>query len=228
MKDPPNALADGKDEDVATSVSSTAETTRLLGRNPPTSIDSDLETILNRSRRLLYVSHLFNQFSNKTWQFCLVLFLVAFCNYESLVLVSSYGLVSYSFVCVWGSLVGRWVDHGDRLQIAQFFIGFENCAVLLATAFCYLLLSQNTGTNKDPQQNSSYDCASILLLLGIHLLGASASVLDSGFMVAIERDWIVVMSQVASFARVIAMRIMQHGTSRENPKANGSHKQTSP
>ena len=39
------------------------------------------------------------------------------------------------------------------------------------------------------------DPFSIFLLIGIHLLGAVASILDSGFLVAVERDWIVVMSE---------------------------------
>ena len=54
---------------------------------------SDLkrENQLNYARKLLYFSHLFDQFSEGTWQFCLVLFLAAFSNYESLVLVSTYG-----------------------------------------------------------------------------------------------------------------------------------------
>jgi hypothetical protein len=39
------------------------------------------------------------------------------------------------------------------------------------------------------------DPKSVVLLIGIHFLGALARVLDSGFVVAIERDWIVVMSK---------------------------------
>eukprot|EP00536_Pseudo-nitzschia_multiseries_P009702 jgi/Psemu1/242319/estExt_Genewise1.C_2790009 len=131
---------------------------------------------------MLYISHFFNQFSEQAWQFCIALFLAAFTNNQSLMLVTSYGLVTYSFVCLFGSSVGRYIDGSDRLMVARQFIGFENLAVLTATFLCYILLEP------------LYNIKSISLLIGIHLLGAVAMTLDSGFLVAMERDWIVVMS----------------------------------
>jgi hypothetical protein len=160
--------------------------------------------ILVRARRLLYLSHLFNQFSENAWQFCLVLFLAAFSNYESLILVSSYGLVSGLCVCYFGSVAGRFIDGANRLLVARRFIGLENCAVLLATLFCYMLLTdQHDGSTTNDNETAGSrlrgvptDPKSVLLLIGIHLLGATARILDSGFIVAVERDWIVVMSKV--------------------------------
>ena len=182
-------------------------TTITRSNSPPTSTVTSTETLQN-ARRMLYVSHFFNQFSEQTWQFCLVLFLAAFSNYESLILVTSYGLVSYSFVCAFGSTAGRFIDGSNRLQVARQFIGFENCAVLLATWLCYVLLSEQDerDDSSDLETSSPHtsdldgiptDPKSILLLIGIHLLGAIALILDSGFRVAVERDWIVVMSQCA-------------------------------
>jgi iron-regulated transporter 1 len=159
--------------------------------------------ILVRARRLLYLSHLFNQFSENAWQFCLVLFLASFSNYESLILVCSYGLVSGLCVCLFGSAAGRFIDGANRLLVARRFIGTENFAVLLATLFCYILLAEQ-GKNPPEIENEAKwsrlqgvptDPLSIFLLIGIHILGAAARILDSGFVVAIERDWIVVMSR---------------------------------
>jgi hypothetical protein len=101
--------------------------------------------------------------------------------------------------------------------VARQFIGIENCAVVLATILCYWLLSKE---EQQQQHNNSFDSktdatmvgqqpssewdgiptdpTSIVLLIGIHLLGAIASLLDSGFTVAVERDWIVVMSLSAA------------------------------
>jgi len=154
-------------------------------------IDGDLE----HARRLLYFSHFFNQFSEQSWQFCVALFLAAFTNNQSLILVTSYGLVTYSFVCFFGSSVGRYIDKSNRLAVARQFIGFENLAVLTATFMCYILLSRNEYVTNS---GSLYDTKSVILLVSIHLLGAIAMILDSGFLVAVERDWIVVMSIVAS------------------------------
>jgi iron-regulated transporter 1 len=148
---------------------------------------------LDHARWLLYISHAFNQFSEQAWQFCVGLFLAAFTNNQSLILVTSYGLATYSFVCFFGSSIGRYIDNSNRLAVARQFIGFENLAVLTATFMCYILLSRDTA-----YLESLYDATNILLLVSIHLLGAVAMILDSGFLVAVERDWIVVMSIVAA------------------------------
>lgn len=155
--------------------------------------------LLSRSRNLLYLSHFFNQFSENFWQFCVILFLAAFSNYESLVLICSYGLVSASFVCFFGSAAGRFVDGTNRLVVARRLIGFENCAVLLATLCCYLLLSKSNYSNEyvTKYEGVPVDPWSLFLLFWIHILGAGAKVLDTGFLVAVERDWIVVMSKCA-------------------------------
>jgi hypothetical protein len=165
---------------------------------------TSLEVQLGHARRLLYLSHLLNQFSENAWQFCLVIFLAAFSNYESLILVSTYGLCSGLFVCSLGAKIGRFIDGTDRLFVARLFIGLENFAVLTATALCYALLldqgSKSTEHEVDDGLTSRMsgvptDPKSVVLLIGIHFLGALARVLDSGFVVAIEKDWIVVMSE---------------------------------
>jgi len=163
---------------------------------------------LIEARNLLYTSHFFAQASEVSWQFCLVLFLSAFTNYESLALVSTYGLMSGLAVCLAGGAAGKYVDTTPRLHAARVFIWTENCAVLLATLCCYFLLREPQDLSSDPNSPSSswmqnrfygveMDFKTILLLLGLHVLGSLANVLDRGFMVAIERDWVVVMSQEA-------------------------------
>jgi len=170
---------------------------------------------LAQARQLLYVSHFFNQFSEQTWQFCLALFLAAFTNNQSLILVTSYQLVSYLAVCCFGSSVGKYIDSStkSRLLVARQFIGLENVCVVSATILCYILLSRDhdriiTGASVDDNDNATtvqlaaaeeeeeqlYDLKYVSLLIGIHVLGAIAMVLDTGFLVAVERDWVVVMS----------------------------------
>jgi hypothetical protein len=153
---------------------------------------------LAQARKLLYLSHLFNQFSENAWQFCLVLFLAAFSNYESFILVSTYGLVSGLSVCCFGPKIGRFIDGTERLLVARLFIGLENFAVLSATFCCYALLS-NREDDTTRMSGVPTDPKSVFLLIGIHILGAMARVLDSGFIVAIERDWVVEMSQSLDF-----------------------------
>ena len=179
---------------------------------------------LQHAQALLYLSHFFAQFSEGSWQFTLILFLAAVSDYQSLFLVSTYGMTSFAAVCLGGPRVGRFVDRANRLFAAQRFIWFENLGVILASLLCYFLLrhvqttqmlqgSEFTATvvnttvdnvSLSSSSSSSWrdeylhgvpvDVLSILLLIGIHIFGSLAQILDHGFLVAIERDWIVVMS----------------------------------
>lgn len=177
------------------------------------------------ARRFLYVSHFFAQFSEIAWQFCLALFLAACTNYQSLILVSSYGMTLCLAVAVTGGTIGRIIDASpNRLHTVQWLIGLENISVLLATASCYILLSDRPssaiddytalgvgtsgGNNSLSWLQSRFesvptDPESVLSLLAIHILGATAQVMDQAFLVAMERDWVVVLSRSAAvtFAR---------------------------
>jgi iron-regulated transporter 1 len=170
-----------------------------------------IRSVIPKARRLLYMSHLFCQFSDVSWQFSLVLFLAAFTNYESLLLVSTYGLVSGLTVCLLGSVAGRYIDYSNRLDCAQRFIWTENILVLFATVLSFLLLTrdlpESSVVHGSDDVGSSWlmsrlvgvplDPLSVVLLVGIHVLGSAAEILSRGFLVAIERDWIVVMAKAA-------------------------------
>ena len=113
--------------------------------------------------------------------------------------VASYGLMTGLAVTVLGSSVGSLVDRTNRLIAARGFILSQNTCVILATTSCFLLLSpsytsdlSDTTEYKPFEQHDTY---SLLLIAGIHILGSAAKILNEGFVVAIERDWVVVMSQ---------------------------------
>jgi iron-regulated transporter 1 len=181
----------------------------------PISMTSEVSSVtVHYARRLLYVSHFFAQFSEISWQFCLTLFLAASTDYQSLILVSTYGIATGLAVCIAGPITGRFIDASNRLLVAQRLIWLENISVLMATVCCFILLSKQSVTTSHEETNDavekheswlSYrlqgvplDLVSVLSLLGIHTLGAAAQVLDKAFLVAIERDWVVVLSQAAA------------------------------
>lgn len=164
---------------------------------------------LSGARRLLYVSHCFAQISDSVWQFSVILFLTAFSNYKSLLLISTYGLACQMSVCLFGASAGRLIDRSNRLVLARVLLCVKKGALLVATLLCYVLLGRLHHTNNDLsseddiQSPSSvgvpvWNVMSVTILVAIHLFGSLAAVLDSGFLVAIERDWLVVMSQVAT------------------------------
>jgi len=170
----------------------TFESTRNQYDNGLSSQKTDLQT----ARVLLYTSHLFAQASEGSWQFGLVLFLSAICDNKSLILVSTYGLTSSLTGFLFGGIAGKFVDSTERLRLTQIFIWTENCSVIFATVCCYFLLSRETYNLSN--ERMILDATTVVLLFGVHILGSIANVLDRGFSVAIERDWVVVMSKMAA------------------------------
>ena len=182
------------------------------------------------ARRLLYVSHFFAQFSEVAWQFGLAIFLAACTHYRSMILVSSYGLTVGLAVFLVGPSMGRSIDASQqRLRTARRLIVGENLSVLAATAFCYILLASRSEDREEVvvEDQSSIDnnvdrssvleeddrnwfesrfahvptdAWSIVSLVMIHLAGAAAQVMDQTFLVAMERDWVVVLSRSAALA----------------------------
>jgi len=97
---------------------------------------------LEIARRILYVSHLSAKFTEVGWQFCLILFLTALAGYQSLVLVSTYGLFSGLVVCLFGSTAGSIIDNPkySRWSIAKVLIWTQNISIVVATLCCFYLL----------------------------------------------------------------------------------------
>ena len=102
---------------------------------------------------------------------------------------------------MFGASAGKFAGGSNRLLVAQRFICQENASVLPATILCYFLLGKGLSAAEEDidHQRTFYgvstDVLSLVLLVGVHFLGALAAILDSGFLVAVERDWIIVMSE---------------------------------
>ena len=183
---------------------------------------SAFEENLSRARSVLYISHLSAKFTEIGWQFCIILFLSALTGYQSLALVSTYGLFSGLIVFLAGSSAGAFVDHAKytRLHIIQLFIVVQNLSVIIASTCFFFLLRMVKETDLDPIQVAPerflasgtatvsrhifsnfvppLNARTISLLVAIHVFGALAKLADEGITIALERDWIVVMSKVAA------------------------------
>ncbi|GKY96991.1 hypothetical protein MPSEU_000657900 [Mayamaea pseudoterrestris] len=170
------------------------------------------------ARHLLYVSHAFNQFSEFAWQFSLTIFLAAVVNYQSIVLVSTYGFATQLAVVVACPKLGTWLDHVDtnRLRAARILIGLEMVAVWMTTACCFMLLSSRADASDSHQAagakfedasstgstfaNVTFDTNQLALLVLIHFFGSVVTVLDQAFTIAMERDWVVNMCRASAEA----------------------------
>jgi hypothetical protein len=182
------------------------------------------EEALGKARITLYKSHFAAKGTEVIWQFCLILFLMALTGYQSIALVSSYGLFSGLVVFVASSATGKFIDSGSysRFYIAKTFIWIQNLSVIIATLCCFFLLrmvkeahvtpemiqrNRFGGSNLEVHSSLTYllsdfvppvNASSLLLLIGIHIFGAIAKLTDQMLTVAMERDWIVVLSEVAA------------------------------
>jgi len=195
---------------------------------------STTEINLDRARKLLYISHLVSKFAELGWQFCLILFLTALTNYKSIVLVSSYGLFAGTLICLTGPSAGSLIDRKElkRLHIAQFFIFVQNLSVIAATMCCFFLLRMvpvPLGTDQKtfkivslilPDLAPPATYTAWILIVLIHIFGALGKLTDQSMTVAVERDWIVVMSKVAGEDIVSSNAKEENSTSVSNQNDN--------
>jgi iron-regulated transporter 1 len=192
-------MKDEEDQDVLTCTSSTNN-----------SSDDDLQY----ARRLLYLSHFGSQFAEWAWQFSLVIWLAALSNYSSLFLVSVYQATAQLMVLVLVPQLTKSIDTtallaaaGDddetsalnRSQFASYVITAQNTCVLIATITIGFVMSRQTNNNNDESDSNHVDGDDdssylVLSLIVICIFGGMAQVLDKTFVVAVERDWIVVMA----------------------------------
>ena len=181
-----------------------------MGGTPNTVHPGDLL----KSRRWLYLSHFFAHVSDTLWQFAATIFLSACANYQSLIFVSTFGLSINIGTCFAVPALGKWIDNGflgNRLQVARILIAGKHFAVLLAVLLSWVLIilfsSQSDGAysssitpSPSPLQsslskNTNMTPATVVALIGIHIVGMAAAVLNQTYNVVMERDWVVVLGE---------------------------------
>ncbi len=162
-----------------------------------TSRSNDVES----ATKVLYVATFIAKFAELGWEFCSTLVLVALTNYKSMILVSSYGLFTGFAICVFGPLVSSIIDDTDRnrLSVALLFNSFQKLSIIVQGVCCFFLMMSipsdvtlETSESLAPPSN----LITWVLLVAIHLFGAFESLTSQSLSIAMECDWIVVMSKV--------------------------------
>ena len=171
------------------------------------------ELILNslqKARQCLYLSHFFAHFSENYWEFSILLFLSAITNFESILYVSTFGLclnLGTFFVTPWlGNIIDKWPGE-DRLRIIRYLIGSKHLTVMLALIFSLVLIlvppfvegstddTDSTSSLSSNRNSNTLPTNVVFALIGVHILGTVAKILDHTFNIVIERDLIVILSQ---------------------------------
>jgi len=169
------------------------------------------------AKRILFVSHSIGQLATVSWQFSIPILLSALTEFKSLFFVSSYGIVSGSLILICNtSVLGNFIDssHYSRSTIlTRLLFGQMTCAIL-ASLFCYHLfqrvsiLQEHTSRQQDDDTDATDRSENITrplvlmtdtyfgtIMIGLHLFGGLGKALDKAITIALEKDWVVVMSE---------------------------------
>ena len=129
-------------------------------------------------RHWLYASHAMAQISDAAWQFAVALVLLQDQNLRA---VASYGATVAVAVWIGVPWMGRLADKAeDRWRLLRRWIGLGNGAVVLGTGLLLLWL-------RHPSHPA--------ILAALLLVGALGEVWNQAKLLAVERDWIVVLAE---------------------------------
>ena len=134
-------------------------------------------------KRRLYLSHFLSSWNSRVFEFGAVLFLARI--FPATLLPSSvYALVRAASAICFAPLVGRWVDQSDRLKTVRLSIIGQRGAVILS---CFGFWALSTDASDLPGFGPSL-IAMLVLLACVEKL---CSIMN---LIAIERDWVVVIA----------------------------------
>eukprot|EP01059_Diplonema_ambulator_P002523 TRINITY_DN12144_c0_g1_i1.p1 TRINITY_DN12144_c0_g1~~TRINITY_DN12144_c0_g1_i1.p1 ORF type:complete len:489 (+),score=155.08 TRINITY_DN12144_c0_g1_i1:200-1666(+) len=143
----------------------------------------------------LYFAHFLGTFGDRMWQFAIP-YLFSKLWEKSMEPVAVFCLLLYASTFGGMFYLGNWMDHTDRLSIVRTTIVLEACAVLASVLFFWLLLvvgahDNMSGANQDLQ----FTWQTIVSYIGLLITAVLAEIMARGGTIAMERDWVVVISQ---------------------------------
>ncbi|KAK1757092.1 Ferroporti-1 [Echria macrotheca] len=133
----------------------------------------------------LYTSHFLSTWNSRQFEFGAVLFLATIFP-GTLLPMSIYALVRSGAAILLAQPVGSWIDHGDRLTVVRTSIVAQRLAVILSCALLWVLDVQKESLTWEVR-NALF--AAVVLLACIEKLGSMMN------LIAVERDWLVVITE---------------------------------
>ncbi|CRG84408.1 Solute carrier family 40 member 1 [Talaromyces islandicus] len=164
-------------------------TTRAPSHTSQSSTQTHATARSTSIKRKLYISHFLSTWNSRMFEFGAVLFLVAAFP-GTLLYTSAYALVRSLAVALLSSALGRRIDRFDRLKVLRSSIVWQRIPVAASCLIILLLLSQE---GVSLSSNALFACASLLACVE-----KLASVANT---VAVERDWVVIISDSLEIPR---------------------------
>lgn len=158
---------------------------------------------MNRKQAFtLYLCHTLSTYNARSYEFAAILFTSAAFP-EGLRAASLVGIANSLAAILFGSAVGRWIDHGkSRLRTLLTTI-ILNRAIVVAACMIWLLIIQTTPDSDDDREVEVEDEERPSVLIGASKMIAFSILLGLGLveslsrkanLIAIERDWVPVLA----------------------------------
>ena len=154
---------------------------------PPTNAKLTLSLTIR-----LYISHFLSTWNSRLFEAAVVYFLAAIYP-NNLLPVSVYALVRNAAVIALTAPMGRWIDRGNRLTIVQVSIIGQRVSVVASSLVFWFMYRFDS--LDDWLRNSLF--AVTVILACAEKLSASVN------LVAVERDWVVVLTEDDEAGRIV-------------------------
>ncbi|XP_051575025.1 solute carrier family 40 member 1-like [Myxocyprinus asiaticus] len=137
---------------------------------------------------LIYVSGALSMWGDRMWHFAISVFLIELYGHN-LLLTAIFGLVVAGSVLFLGALIGDWVDRNPRNKVAHASLFIQNVSVTVCSIVLMLVFSYKKWIEEIWDGWLTVVCYTVVIVLA-----DVANLASTALTIAIQRDWIVVIT----------------------------------
>ncbi|XP_029928438.1 solute carrier family 40 member 1 [Myripristis murdjan] len=137
---------------------------------------------------LIYVSGALSMWGDRMWHFAISVFLIELYG-RNLLLTAVFGLVVAGSVLLLGALIGDWVDRNPRNKVAHASLFIQNISVTVCSIVLMLVFSYKHRIEQIWDGWLTVVCYTVVIILA-----DVANLASTALTIAIQRDWIVVIT----------------------------------
>ncbi|XP_072535200.1 ferroportin [Salminus brasiliensis] len=137
---------------------------------------------------LIYVSGALSMWGDRMWHFAISVFLIELYG-RNLLLTAIFGLVVAGSVLLLGALIGDWVDRNPRNKVAHASLFIQNISVTVCSIVLMLVFSYKKWIEQIWDGWLTVVCYTVVIVLA-----DVANLASTALTIAIQRDWIVVIT----------------------------------
>uniref|UniRef100_W5N0P3 Solute carrier family 40 member n=1 Tax=Lepisosteus oculatus TaxID=7918 RepID=W5N0P3_LEPOC len=154
------------------------------------SISGSALIYLRGPKFLIYVSGALSMWGDRMWHFAISVFLIELYGHN-LLLTAVFGLVVAGSVLLLGALIGDWVDRNPRNKavVAHASLFIQNISVTMCSIVLMLVFSNKQWIERVWDGWLTVVCYTVVIILA-----DVANLASTALTIAIQRDWIVVIT----------------------------------